>query len=198
MKALILAAGLGTRLLPFTRIIPKPLFPIAGRPLLDIHIHALRNAGCEAVTVNTHHLAEEIETFIADRHYPIPVYSRYEPEILGTGGAIKNLEDFWDRRPFFVVNSDIVTDIDLRTVYDFHVHHPYPVTLVLYNCPEINTVSVSSDGFVSGFQAKETRTSGLHRTFTGIQVLDPEILRYIPESEFTSSGVAPMRRGTAR
>ena len=82
MKALILAAGLGTRLLPFTRITPKPLFPIAGRPLLDIHIHALRNAGCEAIIVNTHHLAEAIEAFIAERHYPIPVHSRYEPEIL--------------------------------------------------------------------------------------------------------------------
>ena len=187
MKALILAAGLGTRLLPFTRTTPKPLFPIAGRPLVDLHINALQDAGCEAIIINTHHLSRKIEDYIANQHYPIPVYTRYEPKILGTGGGIKNVDDFWDGSPFFVINSDIVTDIDLKTVYDFHLHHPFPVTLVLYNCPEINTVSMSADGFITGFDPKETRASALQRTFTGIQVLDPEILQHIPGGVFSSS-----------
>src|SRR4030042_3671664 len=113
MKALILAAGLGTRLKPHTLKTPKPLFPIFGKTNLDIIIEKLEAAGCDAITVNTHHLHHKIEDFLSARHYTIPVYSRYEPEILGTGGAIKNLADFWDDEPFLVINSDVVTDISL-------------------------------------------------------------------------------------
>jgi aminoglycoside/choline kinase family phosphotransferase len=187
MKALILAAGLGTRLLPHTRKIPKPLFPIGGRPLIDIHIDALQKAGCEAIVVNTHHLSGQIENHIKGNRYDIPVYTRNEPEILGTGGAIKNLEGFWDARPFLVINSDIYSNIDLAAVYRFHLSHPHPATLVLYHWPEINTVCIDSDDFITGFQPGPLPGRCRHGTFTGIQVLDPDILRYIPEAVFSSS-----------
>ncbi len=94
MKAMILAAGLGTRLLPLTEKKPKPLFPIVGRPLLDILICNLQDSGCEAIMINTHHLAEMIDDFIKSQSYNIPVILRYESTILGTGVAIKNVEDF--------------------------------------------------------------------------------------------------------
>ena len=112
MKALILAAGYGTRLRPYTEHTPKPLFTVAGRPLLDIIITNLHKAGCEAVIINTHHLHQEIEAFVTARSYGLPVTTRYEPQILGTGGAIKNVIDFWDHQPFMVINADIVADID--------------------------------------------------------------------------------------
>ena len=117
MKAMILAAGLGTRLLPLTEKIPKPLFPVLGRPLIDILIRRLEDMGCTAVIINTHHLAPMIEAFLKTQHYNIPVLTRYEKTILGTGGGIKNVEDFWDDDPFLVVNGDIFTDIDLERVY---------------------------------------------------------------------------------
>lgn len=187
MKALILAAGLGTRLLPHTRKIPKPLFPIGGRPLIDIHIDALQKAGCEAIVVNTHHLSTQIENHIKGNRYDIPVYTRNEPEILGTGGAIKNVEAFWDARPFLVINSDIFSNIDPAAVYRFHRSHPHPVTLVLCNWPEINTVCVDADDFITGFKPDPLSGRYRHGTFTGIQVLDPEILQYIPGGVFSSS-----------
>ena len=187
MKALILAAGLGTRLLPHTRKIPKPLFPIGGRPLIDIHIDALQKAGCEAVVVNTHHLSTQIENHIKGNRYDIPVYTRNEPEILGTGGAIKNVEGFWDAQPFLVINSDIFSNIDLAAVYRFHLGHPHPATLVLYNWPEINTVCVDADDFIAGFQPDPLSGRYRHGTFTGIQVLDPDILQYIPGGVFSGS-----------
>src|SRR3989339_851881 len=140
MKALILAAGFGTRLQPYTNITPKCLFPIDGRPLLDILIRNLQKAGCREIIVNTHHLAPKIETFIAGQNYRIPVLTRYESQILGTGGAIKNVSDFWDDSPFMVINSDIFTDIPLQAVYAFHLQHRYPATLVLCDDPEFNTV----------------------------------------------------------
>ncbi|MBL7180506.1 MAG: phosphotransferase [Desulfobacterales bacterium] len=215
MKALILAAGLGTRLLPFTESIPKPLFPIAGRPLLDIIICDLQQAGCRSIIINTHHLNHLIEAFIASQKYPIPVLTRHEPVILGTGGAIKNVADFWDDKPFMVINSDIITDIDLKKVYHFHLNHGHPVTLVLHDDPEFNTVSVNHSGFITGFLDKEFTLTPPSSTasspkssrfgtgkkdlgadafgretknmaFTGIHVLNPEVLDLIPDKAFSS------------
>ncbi|MBU4184985.1 MAG: phosphotransferase [Desulfobacteraceae bacterium] len=189
MKAMILAAGLGTRLRPFTANIPKPLFPVAGRPLLDIIIRSLQNAGCKAIIINTHHLYKKIDSFLASHKYSIPVFTRYEPFILGTGGAIKNAADFWDDQPFMVINSDILTDIDLREVYDFHLNHKYTATLVLYDYKEFNNVLITKEDFIKGFDDKENNGNiGYERklAFTGIQVLDPDILDFIPDGLFSS------------
>src|SRR5512143_1847956 len=180
MKALILAAGLGTRLLPYTRVIPKPLFPLAGRPLLEHHIRNLSAAGCEAVMVNTHHLHEQIEAFLASSRFDIPVSTRHEPDILGTGGAIRNVRDFWDERPFFVINADIFCAIDLGKVYAFHLRRRPSATLVLLDHGEFNTVSVDADGRIGVFAASAAQAAAGALTFTGIQVLDPAVLEYIP------------------
>ncbi len=185
MKAMILAAGFGTRLLPYTKNTPKSLFTIGGRPLLDILIRTLQDAGCSGIMINTHHLHEKIEYFITAQQYTIPVYTRYEPVILGTGGAVKNVADFWDNEPFMVINSDIVTDYCLKDVYEFHLNHKHPVTLVLHNDPEFNTVSVDKKKFVTDFSPSASHFSLL--TFTGIQVLNPEILDFIPAGLFSTS-----------
>lgn len=187
MKALILAAGFGTRLLPFTQNRPKPLFTIANRPVLDIIIHDLQNAGCKEIIINTHHLHQKIESFISDQKYSLPVRIRHEAKILGTGGAIKNTEDFWDTSPFIVINSDIFTDINIKAVYEFHLRHNHPATLVLHDYPEFNNVSVSGDGFITGFHNKAEIPESKLLAFTGIQVLDPKILDFIPAGVFFSS-----------
>lgn len=216
MKAMILAAGLGTRLLPLTEKRPKPLFPIMGRPLLDILIRALADAGCVTVVINTHHLADLVDQFVKDQKYDIPVVTRHEPTILGTGGGIKNVEDFFDDAPFLVINGDIFTDIDLEEVYRFHLNHKHPATLVLHDYPQFNHVWVNQEDFVSGFghtqpcppesvassftRAEEDggRMSSAQGTakdgpggyrklaFTGIQVLDPLVLGFIPKGARSS------------
>lgn len=190
MKALILCAGLGTRLLPHTRSIPKPLFPINGKPLLDRIIRSLIQARCRSIMINTHHLHHGIEAFLAEQRYPIPVQTCYEPWILGTGGAIHNVRDFWDPDAFMVINGDIVTDLDLKAVYDFHQHHGHPVTLVLHDFPEINTVSVDANQSVIGFDDRDFVPSDQDLpklTFTGIQVIDPQVLEWIPDTPSFSS-----------
>jgi NDP-sugar pyrophosphorylase family protein len=202
MKALILAAGLGTRLMPYTDNTPKPLFTLAGRPLLDIIISKLIDAGCKAIVINTHHLPQRIDSYLAEKSYPIPVFTRQESDILGTGGAIKNVADFWNESPFMVINSDIFTDISLKKVYEFHLNHPHPATLVLHNDPVFNTVTVDPNGFVQAFDESSSPqiafNSSLHGsapfktenseklTFTGIQVLNPEVLELIPDNVFSS------------
>ena len=187
MKALILAAGFGTRLLPYTEYLPKPLFSLANRPLLDIHIRNLEKAGCTGILINTHHLHKKIEEFIAGQSYSIPVLTRHEPQILGTGGAIKNAADFLDNCPFMVINSDIYTDIDFLKVYEYHLTHPHPATLVLYDDPQFNTVCTDKNDFITGLSPSLNTFHLTLNTFTGIQVLDPEILDFIPSGVFSSS-----------
>lgn len=205
MKAMILAAGLGTRLLPLTKNEPKPLFPILGQPLIDILIRRLQQAGCEAVIINTHHLAQKIDQFLKEQDYGIPVYTRCERAILGTGGGIKNVEDFWDETPFMVVNGDIFSNIDLAEAYAFHLSHEDPVTLVLHDCPPFNHVWVDPEDHIVGFgqtepcppsrsepaQFAQTRGLGLgtkvrQLAFTGIQFLDPQVLGFIPRGSHYS------------
>ncbi len=189
MKALILAAGFGTRLLPFTNHTPKPLFPVSGQPLLDRTIQDLIKAGCTGIIVNTHHLHLQIDEFLRKQNYGIPVTTRYEPEILGTGGAIKNTSDFWDEQPFMVINSDILTDIDLKEVYEYHLGHAHPATLVLHDFQTFNTVSVTGEGFITGFDKSDAAPDSKaprKLAFTGIQVIDSDLLNRIPDHCFYS------------
>ena len=183
MKAMILAAGYGTRLRPYTNHTPKPLFSIAGRPLLDEIICRLQRAGCDAVIINTHHLHQQIEAFVADQNYGLEIRTRHEPEILGTGGAIKNVSDFWDNQPFMVINADIVADLDLAEIYIGHCRRQPPATLVLCDDPAFNSVAVEQNEWVTGFcdpsRGGDQTARGL-LTFTGVQVLDPLVLDYIP------------------
>lgn len=183
MKAMILAAGYGNRLRPYTDHTPKPLFTIAGRPLLDVIIDKLQKAGCRAVIINTHHLHHQIETFIASRKYSLDITTRYEPQILGTGGAIKNVTDFWDDQPFLVINADIIADVDLAEIYRTHCRDHPAGTLVLCDDPAFNSVAVEQNQWIRGFFPPSRgggRPPGELFTFTGVQVLEREILDYIP------------------
>lgn len=190
MKAMILAAGYGTRLRPYTDHTPKPLFTIGGRPLLDVIIGLLQKAGCRAVIINTHHLHQQIETFIASRKYSIEITTRHEPQILGTGGAIKNVADFWDDQPFMVINADIIADVDLAEIYGAHCRHHPAATLVLCDNPAFNSVAVEQNQWITEFHTpcrdRSRPTAGL-LTFTGVQVLEPEVLDYIPANTPYSS-----------
>ena len=149
MKAMILAAGLGTRLLPHTRHTPKPLFTLNRRPMLALIIERLQRAGCTAIIINTHHLHEQIEAFADGLDLSIPVTLRHEPEILGTGGGIRNTADLWSDAPLLVINADIVSDIDFARVYRFHLDHGCPVTMVMHDYPKFNMVSVDPNDMVT-------------------------------------------------
>ena len=121
MKAMILAAGFGTRLWPLTASVPKPLVPVANVPLIDRIIAHLAICGVKAVIVNAHHRHEQLTGhFEGSTPFGLPVEVRVEREILGTGGGIKNTEDFWDDAPFVVVNGDILTDIDIAAALERH------------------------------------------------------------------------------
>jgi aminoglycoside/choline kinase family phosphotransferase/dTDP-glucose pyrophosphorylase len=187
MRAMILAAGLGTRLKPHTESLPKPLFRVDGTPLLDIHIERLAAAGAEAVAVNTFHLAERIERHIQSRSWPVPVHVLHEPEILGTGGGIANALPLLGPSPFLAINADVLTDLDFSALAAFHLSGSASATLVMRDVPAFNTVGVDTDGFIRSFPPDPPAPGTRLLAFTGIQVLDPSLFSGVPPGVFCSS-----------
>lgn len=178
MDALILAAGGGTRLLPLTRKRPKPLFPILNRPLLGITFNYLSHFSIQRAILNTHHLAPQMENFVQTqkKYWPSEIKTRFEPEILNTGGGISNIRDFCRSDPFVVINGDILTDIDLQQVIEFHQSHKGPVTLVLHDYYEFNNITVDGQGRIREFR----KTDGQGLAFTGIHILGQDLFNHLP------------------
>ena len=173
---MILAAGLATRLHPLTLSRPKVLVPVQNRPLLDWLVAYLCSGGAEEVIVNTYHLSEKLIEYIERSDFPIPVHLRVEKTLLGTGGGIRNVMDFWDQRPLVVINGDIFSAIDLQAVLRSHEDSGATVTLVLKDEPLFNGVKVASDGRILGFSGGSEQ----QLAFTGIHVLERRVLAGIP------------------
>ena len=185
MKALILSAGFGTRLLPYTKKIPKPLFTVMSKPVLEHVIKKLVDIGCDHILINIHHLYDQIKAFVDQLNYPLHIQTLHESVILDTGGAIANAKPFLMDAPFFVINSDIISNIDLNRVYAFHEQSNSLATLVLHDHEPFNKVSMDDQGYIQNFNSQ---TMGL--AFTGIQVLSPLIYDYFPDKRvFSSIGV---------
>ena len=185
---MILAAGIGTRLLPLTRIRPKPLFPIYDVPLLLRIVMQLQEAGVAEIAVNTHHLDKHIVDFLK-KHIPptLTVTISHEQELIGTGGAIKKVEEFWNDQPFIVTNGDIFHTIDLTAAYQHHLKSGNVATLVVHHYPRYNQVEIDGEGTIVGIRGKkiiETALPTFTRAFTGIHIISPPLLREIPPSCF--------------
>ncbi len=178
MKAAVLAAGLGTRLLPLTHICPKPLMPILNRPLLGLVLAQLEAAGFVQVAVNTHHLADQVQDFLRSEPWSFHLSVSFEPEILGTGGGIKQLGEILRDGPFLAINGDILSDLDLAEMCRSHQSDALS-TLVLHDCPPYNNVWVA-DGAVVSIGAPPSGSAGSPLAYTGIQVVDPKIMQYLP------------------
>jgi mannose-1-phosphate guanylyltransferase len=182
MKAMILAAGLGTRLRPYSLLRPKPLFPVLGRPLLLHHLEMLRGAGFGPMVVNAHHLQEQISRCLAGED---GVTVQQEEQIMGTGGGLRLAAARLGREPVLVTNGDIYHTIDLAKVYAEHCTTGAAATLVLHDCPRFNKVTASEDGRILGFGGSQnTLEQGRLLAFTGIHVLDPAALHSIPPGVF--------------
>ncbi|MDR2815596.1 MAG: nucleotidyltransferase family protein [Proteiniphilum sp.] len=129
MKAMIFAAGLGTRLKPLTDNMPKALAPVAGKPLLQHVIEKLKAAGFDEIIINVHHFAGQIIDFVeANHHFGIHIeFSDEREKLLDTGGGIKKASSFFnDDKPFLVHNVDILSNIYLRKLYAAHTQNHFP------------------------------------------------------------------------
>lgn len=200
MKAMILAAGFGTRLRPLTDKVPKPMVPILNRPILEHSIHLLRTHGIHDITVNLHHLPEMIKDHFGDgKDFGVQLHWSHEPEILGTAGGIKKAQEFLDGEAFLVINSDVVVDIDLSKVIAFHKAQGSALTLVVREgdspeqCDPIEVDDNDRIVHMVGTSSMNLPDDTTRVLFTGIQVMEPGIFDRIPENKFygTTTDVFP-------
>lgn len=190
MKAMILAAGLGTRLRPLTLERAKPAIPLLGKPLIIRLIEKLVRCGATDFRLNLHHLPHTIENlFCSDPWGSLPVSFSHEPRILGTAGGLKANEAFFDQGTFLMVNGDIVMEFPLAEAIAFHKQREALATLVLYpqQAPYRHSpIRIDHEGRLRNFKGVWPGSSLRSETyvFTGVHVLEPEIFRFIPEGQF--------------
>lgn len=189
MKALILAAGKGTRISHLTQNCPKPMLPIAEKPLLAHLVGLLHSHGILDIAINLHHAPDAITEYFGNgRKYDVNITYSYEAKLMGTAGAAKRLEHFLDET-FVVVYGDVFTNLDLRRLTSFHTAKKQAkgaaLTLALYPVPnptECGLVELDIEDRVIRFVEKPPAD----QVFTnlanaGIMVCEPEVLRLIPQ-----------------
>jgi NDP-sugar pyrophosphorylase family protein len=177
-QAFVLGAGLGTRLRPLTDDLPKPLVPIFQKPLITFALDHLIDIGIESFVVNTHRLPEQFANAFADGIYrDRPVRLVHEPELLGTGGGIKNIEPYLESAPFIVYSGDVLTDIDLQPFIDEHFRGGNDVTLGLRQTGLGQDVALD-DGRVLDIGNKYGHPGNYD--FANVSVWSPKIFERIP------------------
>jgi NDP-sugar pyrophosphorylase family protein len=186
MKAMILAAGVGSRLRPLTDTCPKALVDINGVPLLEIVLRRLINAGCNEIVINVFHLAEMIVDFLrAKNNFGIRIEISRETELLDTGGGLKKVANFFDDgRPFLVHNVDVLSNIDLNKMYRFHIENAGLATLAVQDRITGRYFLFDQKHALHGWESvKENRVEWAgtplvnfqRLAFNGIHVIAPEI-----------------------
>ncbi|MCR4438296.1 MAG: nucleotidyltransferase family protein [bacterium] len=187
MKAMILAAGLGTRLRPLTEHRPKALVELCGTPLLEIVIRRLIQAGVDQVIINVHHLADMIVDYVrTHRGFGIRIEFSYEPVILGTGGGLQKAAWFLaGEEPFFLHNVDILFEMDLSDLLAFHRSHGAVASLAVQDRPTSRALVVDSSGRLCGRKgyplAREPEGPVRWVGYNGVQVISPALLCLLSE-----------------
>ncbi len=207
MKAMILAAGKGTRVRPITYTIPKPMIPILQKPVMEFLLELLRQHGFDEIMVNVSHLAEEIESYFRDgQRFGVQLAYSFEGQIvdgnlvgqaIGSAGGMKKIQDFY---PFFddtfvVLCGDALIDLDLTAAVKWHKSKGSIATIISKPVPreEVSSYGVvvtDDEGRVKTFQEKPKVEEALSTNInTGIYIFEPEVLKYIPSGvEFDIGG----------
>ncbi len=198
MKAMVLAAGLGTRMRPLSDLVAKPALPVLNRPLIHWTLELLARHGITDVLVNTHHRPETVERAVGTgRRFGLRVRCSNEPEILGSGGGPRKVRSFFGSEPALLVNGDCVFDFDLTQLVRRHRESGALATLALKPNPDpgrYGPVVCDADGFVRSIRRLPRPARGAVSLFTGVQVLDPALLERLPEgpSDIVAGLYAPL------
>jgi NDP-mannose synthase len=183
MKAVILAGGLGTRLKPFTQVIPKPLLPVGEKAVLEVQIDRLKEHGFDEIILATNYRSEYIENFFGDgSKYGVKLKISKETKPLGTVGPLTLLKDELTE-PFLVMNGDILTLLDFTKLYNFALSNPSDlvVTISEFILPfDFGNIFYDGD-FVTGVEEKKDIVS---KIIAGIYIMKPGIFNLIPENTY--------------
>ena len=191
MKAMIFAAGLGTRLKPFTDHMPKALVPVGGTPMLEHVILKLKSAGVNEIVINVHHFAQQIIDFLKTKeNFGIKIWISDETEeLLDTGGGIKKAAPHFDE-PFMVHNADILSNVDLKVMYDYHVTSGNDATVLVSPRKTVRYLLFDKANQLQGWVNKDTlqtKPEGFvyqpevqkEYAFGGIHIISPSLFEYM-------------------
>lgn len=195
---MILCAGLGTRLKPWTESHPKALVPVGGVPMLKRVIDRLYSQGFDEVTLNTHHFSDQIFSFINNEDLPVREINVSDESklLLDTGGGILNAERFLaaDSRPFLVHNVDILSNADLKGLYDAHLSSGGNITLLVSDRDSSRRLVFDKDMNLKGWKNLNTdelrpinlkiENSDAMYAFSGIYVMSPDVFAVMKENGF--------------
>lgn len=191
MKAVIIAGGLGTRLRPLTNNTPKPIVPLANYPMIVRQLDLLVRHNIKEVVINLHYLSDEIKKLLGDgKKWGLKVYYSIEKEPLGTAGAVKNAQQFFDDEPLIIFNGDVITDLNLTKLIDFHQKKQAVVTLALTEVDDPTAFGLilrDKDGRVTKFlekpswdQINQAKTRAIN---AGTYIVDPKIFADVPAGQ---------------
>ncbi len=183
MKALLLAAGLGTRLRPITKSMPKCLVPIHGKPLLAYWLDLLLNNDVERVLVNTHYLPDAVRAFVANSPWREAIDLVYEDELLGTGGTVLRNRDYLANGPFLLGHADNLTRFKVADFLDAHVRRPsgVEITMMTFDTDAPQTcgiVELDGLGIVRRFHEKVPNPPG-KRANAAVYIFEPTVIDFI-------------------
>ena len=196
MRAMILAAGLGTRLQPLTENLPKALVKIRGKTLLEIAINNLVRNGFDEIIINVHHFAEQVINFIKQNDFGADItISNESDKLLDTGGGLKKASQFFkDGKPFLLYNVDIISDLNLQSVYQANIKSNFIAALTVRKRESSRYLLFNSENILCGW--KNTTTGELisnrnielleEFAFSGIHIIDPKIFTLMPDDEVFS------------
>lgn len=183
MRALLLAAGLGTRLRPITNTIPKCLVEINGRPLLDFWIEMLSAAGITEILVNLHYLPEQVRAYLARCSYPAHISTMTEESLLGTGGTLLKNRGFFMQEPVMLIHADNLSLFDVRAFMERFEQRDenIDVTMMTFHADKPETcgiVELNAAGAVCGFHEKVTAPPG-NLANAAVYILAPSVIDFI-------------------
>jgi len=198
MRAMILAAGLGTRLKPLTDSTPKALIKIKEHTLLELQIKKLKAEGFDRIIINVHHFANVIKKYLEINNYfncSIDISDESE-KLLDTGGGLKKASHFFsDDNPFLVYNVDILSNISLKKLMEFHLISGSMATLAVQNRESSRKFLFNKNNTLCGWMneksgekiiTKQEQSELFPSSFSGIQVVDPKIFKYFPDKNIFS------------
>jgi mannose-1-phosphate guanylyltransferase len=186
MKAMVMAAGLGTRLRPITYEVPKPMVPVVNRPIMEHILRLLPRHGFSEVIANLHWFPDTIRNRFGDGSgLGVELTYSYEDELMGTAGGVRNVASFFGDEPFLVMAADALTDIDLAALAAAHNENGGIATLAVKQVPnvsEFGVVITDADGRIQGFQEKPDPAEALSDLANCmIYILEPQIFDYFPD-----------------
>jgi len=193
-KAMILAAGLGTRLKPLTDHKPKALLEWQGKPLLEHVVEKLKSSGFTSIIVNLHHHADMIMDFVKQKDYfGIEIeFSHEKDELLDTGGGLAFASWFFGKDPFLVYNVDIQSDIDLRAMYEDHLKSGAIASMAVKERVTTRSLLMDGEGLLKGWRDNRTGETILTGTsldglipiaFSAIHIMDPKVFTLFPKEK---------------